>query len=447
MKHAIFNKVMLGALLLGVPAMVSAQEPLVSNVKLERSENKLLVSMDMDLNQLSVRSNRIEALTPVLKNGTDSVCLKSVGLYGRRRYYYTQRNPKKNPLTAQDIQLRTNAKDKVVHYTDVVELQDWMNNAELRVGGRTYGCVSCELANFTGNEAYKVPGAPVVAEVFKPVFMYIRPEAETVKVRQLDATAYVNFRVSKMNIDPSYMNNTAELAKINETIAQVAAGHKVTGISMKGFASPESPYANNERLAKGRVEAIRVYVAEHQHMPKELIKTAYEPENWEGLRAYVVEHDITNKQAILDIIDSNREPDNKEYHLKSTFPAEYKMLLADCYPSLRRTDYSINYEVQHYTTLEDIRRVYKESPKNLSLEELFQLANSYEEGSDEFNEVFQTAVRLFPNSPVANFNAASDYMEMGRLDKAEEYLNKVKGYEAEVAKSRAILAELRARTK
>lgn len=451
MKHTLLNKVVLGILTLVAPAVASAQEPVITNVQMERSDNKLIVSMDMDMSLLDVHSNRIETLTPMLVAGGNTLNLKSVGVYGRSRYYYTQRNPKKNPLTAQDIQLRSNAKDKLVHYTDVVDLQDWMNNAELRIGGRTYGCVSCELANFMGQEAYKVPSIvipePVVEEVYVPQFVYVRPKAEAIKIRQEDATAYVNFRVSKMDIDPVYMNNQVELAKINETISKVAAGHKVLGIQMTGFASPESPYANNERLAKGRVEAIKQYVSERQRMSLDLIKTGAVPENWEGLRAYVVEHDITNKQAILDIIDSNREPDNKEYYLKSKFPAEYKQLLADCYPSLRRTNYSIQYQVEHYTELEEIRKVYKTSPKDLSLEELYVLAQSYKEGSNEFNDVFQTAVRLFPNSPEAHFNAASNCMAEGLLDKAEEHLNKVKGFETEVAKSRAILAELRARAK
>lgn len=451
MKHVLLNKVVLGILTLVAPAVASAQEPVISNVQMERSDNKLIVSMDMDMSQLDVNSNRIETLTPVLVAGSNSLNLKSVGVYGRSRYYYTQRNPKKNPLTAQDIQLRTNAKDKLVHYTDVVELQDWMNQAELRIGGRTYGCVSCELANFMGQEAYKVPSIvipePVVEEVYAPEFVYVRPQAEAVKIRQEDATAYVNFRVNKTDIDPVYMSNKVELAKINETISKVAQGHKVLGIQMTGFASPEGSFASNERLAKGRVEAIRQYISVNQAMPKEQIAANYVPENWEGLRAYVEESNITHKQGILDIIDSNREADNKEAYLKSQYPAEYKQLLADCYPSLRRTNYSINYEVQHYTELEEIRQVYKTSPKDLSLEELYVLAQSYEAGSKEFNDVFQTAVRLFPNSSEAHFNAASNCMAEGLLDKAEEHLNKVKGLEAEVAKSRAILAELRARAK
>ena len=63
--------------------------------------------------------------------------------------------------------------------------------------------------------------------------------------------------------------------------------------------------------------------------------------------------------------------------------------------------------------------------QNLSLEEFYILAQTYESGSDEFNDLFETAVRMYPNDPVANLNAANsailrkDYRSALRfLDKA-----------------------------
>ena len=43
---------------------------------------------------------------------------------------------------------------------------------------------------------------------------------------------------------------------------------------------------------------------------------------------------ISHRQEILDIIDiENRDPDTKEWILKSRYPEEYKYLLANCYPA------------------------------------------------------------------------------------------------------------------
>ena len=52
------------------------------------------------------------------------------------------------------------------------------------------------------------------------------------------------------------------------------------------------------------------------------------------------------------------------------------------------------------------------------------MANSYEIGSDEYNNVFDIAVRMFPNDPVANLNAANIAMGAGDYASAKNYLAK-----------------------
>ena len=55
---------------------------------------------------------------------------------------------------------------------------------------------------------------------------------------------------------------------------------------------------------------------------------------------------------------------------------------------------------------------------------MFAVANSYEIGSDEYNNVFDIAVRMFPNDPVANLNAANIAMGKGDYASAKNYLAK-----------------------
>ena len=63
-------------------------------------------------------------------------------------------------------------------------------------------------------------------------------------------------------------------------------------------------------------------------------------------------------------------------------------------------------------------------PQNLSLDEIYLLANTMEPGSDEYHEVFEVAVRLFPEDPLANLNAANLALLRGEIDSAERYLLK-----------------------
>lgn len=57
---------------------------------------------------------------------------------------------------------------------------------------------------------------------------------------------------------------------------------------------------------------------------------------------------------------------------------------------------------------------------------MFLVADSYPKGSQEFIEVFETAVRLYPEDEVANINAASACLLRGDTLSAERYLKKVK---------------------
>ena len=64
----------------------------IENFNMNREGKYLTVEINLDLNKLNVDANRAVLLTPRLVNGTDSLDLPSVGIYGRRRYYYYVRN-------------------------------------------------------------------------------------------------------------------------------------------------------------------------------------------------------------------------------------------------------------------------------------------------------------------------------------------------------------------
>ena len=86
--------------------------------------------------------------------------------------------------------------------------------------------------------------------------------------------------------------------------------------------------------------------------------------------------------------------------------------------------------------------MYRERPQNLSQEEFYRLAQTMEQGSDEYNEVFETAVRMFPSDPVANLNAANNAMQRGDLEAAERYMSKTGNTSGSVY-ARAVLAYLK----
>ena len=212
----------------------------------------------------------------------------------------------------------------------------------------------------------------------------------------------------------------------------------MTSVWLKGFASPEGPWDNNVRLARERTASVKEYVDRLYNFPAGVMTTEFDPEDWAGLRRYVESSNLEHKDRILADIDLDMAPDAKEWRIKSTYPEEYRFLLENVYPGLRHTDYRISYTLRHYSDVNEIRRVLQERPQNLDLDELYLLAAEYEPGTPEFTEVYETAVRMFPNDPLANLNAANAAMRRGDNEAAARYLTKA-GDSAEAVYSRAAL--------
>jgi tetratricopeptide (TPR) repeat protein len=252
------------------------------------------------------------------------------------------------------------------------------------------------------------------------------PKIEKTKSRFVEGNAFIDYPVSETVIYPDYHNNRTELTKIKSTIDSVKLDEDITitSIHIKGYASPESPYENNTMLAKGRTEAIKKYVLDMYAMPDTLIMTDFEPENWAGLREYLVKSSLPYKNNIIRIIDKDEEPDRKEWIIKSTYKDDYKYLVENCYPFLRRTYYRVEYEIHSFTDIDHIMELIKTRPQKLNLEEFYLAAENLEPESAEFQEVFDVAVRMYPEDKIANLNAANVAMQRKDFKSAAGFIER-----------------------
>lgn len=406
----------------------------VRNLEVVRGENTLFVSMDVDVSALSITTNQEILLVPMLKGEKDSVQLPLMIVAGRNRYYYHLRN---SPVTGEEILERAGQID-IIHYRTTIPREGWMSKATLVMDESSCGC----RGEGTGKD-HRVPLLQLEPKVYTPVFVYLPPEVEVVKTREVKGSAYIDFPVNRTEIHEDYRNNPTELRKIRNTIDVVRNDPdvRITLLSIKGYASPEGTYANNTRLAKGRTATLKTYVQELYHFPDSVILTSYEPEDWFGLEAYVDSTNLKNRDAILALIRADMEPDAKEKTIKSTYPEEYQFLLKNVYPGLRHSDYMVRYVVRTYTDANEIRRIMNTQPQKLSLRELYIATQGLEPGSDEYNEAFEIAVRMFPGDEIANLNAANAAMEKGDLKSAARYLDKA-GNRGEAIYARGVYAAL-----
>ena len=212
---------------------------------------------------------------------------------------------------------------------------------------------------------------------------YLRPAAEARKDRSVQGRAYIEFPVNKTTLYPEYRNNPTELAKIVETIRVVKEDKntKISGIVIHGFASPESPYDHNAWLAEHRAATLKDHVRKMLDIDNSLFRVGYTAEDWKGLREYVAASSLPHRDEILQVVDDSRlDPDTREWRIKLRWPDDYRIMLDECYPTLRHSDYVVNYTVKAFS-VDETREVMKTNPKLLSLEEMFLLAQTYEPGS------------------------------------------------------------------
>lgn len=410
----------------------------VRNLSVEKSERTLYVTMDIDVAALKVKSNREMWLRPALTDGDNRLNLPAVMIAGHNRYYQAQRHD----LPSDTLLLYRAGRQDVIPYQALVEYQDWMEQARLTVDEDLCGCCSRELLS-SDDMLATLDFRP---RVFESDMVFVAPAVEAVKSRAIQGQAYIDFPVNRTEIYPDYRRNPAELEKIRQTIDVIRndADTRITSLSIKGFASPEGPYANNERLAKGRTAALADYVRNLYSFPNGLIATSWEAEDWDGLRRYVAESNIDNRDAILAVIDNTAlTPDARDWKLKKEFPEQYKFLLAEVYPALRHSDYRVEYVIRTYTDVKEIASVMRTAPQKLSLHELFVLAQSLDPGSDEYKEVFEVAVRMYPDSELANLNAANTALSRRDHEAAARYLAKA-GTSPQAVYARGVCAALAA---
>lgn len=442
MKKLIFVTLMI--LVAGIAKAQKADTVIVDGVAVDslamvHSGDDMTIDILFDLKALSVNSNRAVVLTPRLVNGNDSIDLPSVGIYGRRRYFYYLRNGESMLTGKDETSYRASQKPARLPYRNSVRYAEWMNGAKLALYRADYGCCNSvvdEWLGYLGNFAEE----PEVL-VFFPELVYVQPKVDKDKTRHIDGSAFIDFPVDQTVIYPDYRRNTVELARIQATIDSVRDDKDVTitNIWLKGYASPESPYRHNTELAIGRTAALKHYIGQLYNFNDTLFTTAYEPEDWAGLRKYVEKSNLTHRDEILALIDSDMNPDSKELKIKRTYPEQYRFLLRNVYPALRHTDYRISYKVREYIDPIDIKAIMAKAPQKLSLDEFYILADEYEPGTDEFTDVYDTAVRMYPTDETANLNAANAAIRADHFAIAERYLAKA-GNSAEAIYARGALA-------
>lgn len=414
--------------MLGCTSFLYAQNPeegtfLVKEKNAERVGEDLVITMKADISSMQISRNQSLVCTPLVESGDSVRALAPIIINGKVRHILYERMERTGK---KELEIRRyNDTEQQVDYLARTPYADWMEKADVTLVMDDCGCGWKALSQNRDKLFALNFAEPVVID---PMLVYVKPAPEEVKARHLDGSAYLDFPVNQITINPDYRNNSVELKKIQQTVEAVKNDPyaTITRLSIKGYASPEGTYKGNAYLAENRAKALLNYVKEHYDLSGVELTVDFEPEDWEGLEAAVEKGNLPDKEELLAIIraDEPADWDAREWKLKSlNGGSSYKILLRDVYPSLRHSDYRVNYHIRNFS-VDEAKQIIQSDPSKLSLNEMFLVAETYETGSEPFNEVFEVAVRMYPDDPVSNLNAAISAINTRQLDKAKRYLAK-----------------------
>lgn len=99
------------------------------------------------------------------------------------------------------------------------------------------------------------------------------------------------------------------------------------------------------------------------------------------------------KDEVLEIIKNTSVEEGRETKLMRLHGGvPYRYLLKNIFPGLRVAICKVNYDIRNFS-MDEAKDMIKKRPQNLSLNELFLVADSYPKGSQEFVEVFENGCK------------------------------------------------------
>lgn len=412
--------------------------------------DSVFVEMEIGLNEADVDSRSYVLLTPVLRAGSTEKELPAIQVNGHNQHKIYKRLVslgKENKAVITVINASDKKSPQTYLYKTSIVYEPWMKSAEFLLREDQCDCsgplvpMSFELLakSLTDrNRPEKIPD-PLLAAT------YITPDVEKIKRRMESGKAYLDFPVNVSVIRPEFSNNASELQRIYTLIDRLKndSDSMITGIIISGYASPEGTYNSNLVLSGRRAQALTNHLQKKYGFSNDLFQAKGHGEDWQTLDSLVELSEMKETEQVLAIIRSTGVFDGREKKLMElSGGSPYREMRKEIFPKLRRCDYELHYTVVPFT-IEQGKEVMKTRPSGLSLNEMFLIANTYEPGSDAFNDVFETAARIFPQSDVANLNAAASALSRKDIQSAEKYLIKITTKDAAFWNNYGVLSGLK----
>ncbi|MCC8174204.1 MAG: DUF3868 domain-containing protein [Odoribacter sp.] len=403
---------------------------LIENVKLEKKGDILLLEFDIKVKEEALNYRQDWRIVPEisLKSKTQIISFPCVLINGRQKERHFHRKERfenswlKENYPAFKTYITKKGIEEVIHYSSSIPYKDWMNEATFIIH-QYLGSPKAKLQLFSSDNYGCIDW--IQDKTYEVKVNYIMPEKEE-KKQTIQHSAFLDFPQGKSIIYPHYKRNSLELEEIRDNIQKILddENREINHIYLHGYASPEGSYTLNEKLSRAHAESLRDYLIQYFKLNEEIFIVSNTVEDWSGFCTLIEKREMADKERIFTIVTSEDSPDGKERKLRALGSTWYT-LMKNIFPLLRRTEYRIEYTIRDFSESEILNR------NDINLEllshfEYYKLAMSYDERDNKRLEILEKAVLTYPDDVIALSNYAAALLAKGEVDRAGQYLEKIK---------------------
>ena len=444
MKKILYTTLILLTACFTAKAQDTGKSVTIDNLKTEVTGETLGIAFDLTARGLEIDCDGQLILEFAVESADRRLVLPVVVYSGAQRYRYERRRELlSDNYTVEPYHIYKRVKKNKTYelaYTQSIPYYSWMEHASVTYREYLHDCSGDNLAG-SGLLIADINPAPVYVEpeIWKPdsvlfpnLVSFLDPQVEEIKARASMVSLNIGFPVNITEVRPSFGDNQRELQRADSLIRAINNPLITTNnVSIRGYASPEGDYSHNEYLARGRSQNFKKWMSDKYPSNEHIrgAQTSWIPEDWEGFGKMIADFDISAKRDVLAIVnDPDIAPDTKDRMLQQIvwWSDNYKVILNEMYPKLRRIELRVDYTVSNLTDAQARELLYT-NPEMLSLDEMYRVAKYYEHGSNRYREVYEIAARQYPDDIIANNNAAAALLQEGEAEAALPYLEKTKG--------------------
>ena len=201
------------------------------------------------------------------------------------------------------------------------------------------------------DSAYRLPPSDTLSYIVSSMLSFV-DTVPRYRIRIVDKYLtvedrnYIQFFVGDTRVVDTLGDNWRQLDKITGLMRQIVEQQEfwVDTITLTAASSPEGAYAFNDRLSQGRAQALKRYlVRRYGRSIDTMLTVRWVAEDWQELTNRIrTDREVVNRDAILELIVAEKNPDRREQAIRQRFPEEYAYIRSVIYPQLRAVNFRYN---------------------------------------------------------------------------------------------------------